>query len=90
MLLYKNSGLFLPFSACVLIDDVINMDEIPKILKIVIFLSIFRGFSLKLVMAAFVFVQNIYIYDVSNKYTQHVTKFSLNMDATTTNRAKNW
>ena len=23
-------------------------------------------------MAAFMFIQNIYIYDVSNKYTQHV------------------
>ena len=35
-------------------------------------------------MAAFVFIQNIYIYDVSNKYTQHIKKFSLN----TTNGAK--
>ena len=40
-------------------------------------------------MAAFVFIQNIYIY-VSNKYTQHVKKFSLNMHATTTSGAKNW
>ena len=46
-------------------------------------------FLLELVMAAFVFIQNIYIYDVSNKYTQHVKKFSLNTDAATTKRVKN-
>ena len=40
-------------------------------------------------MAAFVFIQNIYIHDVSNKYTQHVIKFSLNTDAATTNGATN-
>ena len=40
-------------------------------------------------MAAFVFIQNIYIYDVSNKYTQDVKKRSLDTNAVTIDRAKN-
>ena len=38
---------------------------------------------------AFAFIHNIYIYDVSNKYTQHNKKISLNTDEVPTNRAKN-
>ena len=40
-------------------------------------------------MATVVFRQNFYICDVTNKYTQHIKKFSLNTDVATVNGAKN-
>ena len=88
LLLFKKSDIVLHLRVHVLTDD-INMGLIQNVLKISLFWWNFIQFSLKLVMVAFVFIQNIYIYDVTNKYT-YIIKFILKVDAATTIRAKNW
>ena len=78
------------FGAHVPNDDIINIDKIKKLLQISLFWWNFILFSLKLAMAPFVLNQNIYTYDVTNKYTQHIKIFRFNTDGATTVRAKNW
>ena len=58
----------LHLSEHLLTGDVINIGY-QHVLKISLIWWNLIWFWLKLVMATFVFIQNIYIYDVTNKYT---------------------